>query len=142
MKKKKILSIMAAVGVSASLYIIPVFAADGNSNVNLVSANTGTKTTTMAAVTLGSDQTDVNLELASVQTSASTNTVGATFKVTNTGSSVINLSDVKVRYYFTKDTDIEQEFHCYYADISNPYRGLTSNVTGKFVKDGYCYGRS
>jgi hypothetical protein len=102
--------------------------------VNLESAKVQAKTTTMAAVTLGSTQTDVKLDLASVQTSASTNTVGATFKVTNTGSAVINLSDVKVRYYFTKDTDTAQEFHCYNADISNPYRGLTSNVTGKFVK--------
>jgi len=134
MKKMKLLTIMAAVGVSASLYIIPVFATESNSSVNLGAAKVEAKTTTMAAVTLGSAQADVNLELANVQTSASTNTVGATFKVTNTGSTVINLSDVKVRYYFTKDTDTEQEFHCYNANISNPYRALASSVMGKFVK--------
>lgn len=109
MKRLKLFTIMAAAAVvSASLYSAPVFAADTNKNVNL--------------------------ELANVDTNASTNAIKATFKVTNNGSEAINLSDVKLRYYYTADNKKEQEFHCYNAAIANPYRAVTSNVTGKFVK--------
>jgi len=107
MKRLKICTIMAAVAVASSLYTAPTFAAEASNNVNL--------------------------DLASVENNVSTNSVKATFKVTNNGDSAINLSDVKLRYYYTADNNKEQEFHCYNADIPTPYRSVTANVNGKFV---------
>gem|GEM_PF-2317907 len=108
MKKMKILTIMAAAAVvSASLYSAPTFAAEANKNINL--------------------------DLSNVETNASTNSVKATFKVANSGDAAINLSDVKIRYYYTADNKKEQEFHCYNADMPTPYRSVTGNVNGKFV---------
>lgn len=106
MKRLKICTIIAAVAVVSSLYTAPTFAAGTN---------------------------NVNLELASVESNVSTNSVKATFKVTNNGDTAINLSDVKLRYYYTADNNKEQEFHCYNADIPTPYRSVTANVSGKFV---------
>lgn len=109
MKKTKILSILlAAAVVSANLCTAPVFAAGNAGNVNL--------------------------DLTNADTNASTNAINGTFKVTNNGGDAINLSAVKIRYYFTADNKKEQEFHCYNADIADPYRSVTGNVTGKFVK--------
>ena len=107
MKRLKICTIMAAVAVASSLYTAPTFAAEATNNINL--------------------------DLAGVETNVSTNSVKATFKVTNNGDAAISLSDVKIRYYYTADNKKEQEFHCYNADIPTPYRSVTGNVTGKFV---------
>ena len=107
MKRLKICTIVAAIAVASSLYTAPTFAAEASNNINL--------------------------DLASVESNVSTNSVKATFKVTNNGDSAINLSDVKLRYYYTADNNKEQEFHCYNADIPTPYRSVTGNVSGKFV---------
>lgn len=46
------------------------------------------------------------------------------FKVVNTGTSTINLSDVKVRYYYTADGTQVQTYYCDYTTAG------TANVTG------------
>ena len=107
MKRLKICTIMAAVAVASSLYTAPTFAAETSNNINL--------------------------DLASVETNVSTNSVKATFGVTNSGDAAINLSDVKIRYYYTADNKKEQEFHCYNADMPTPYKSVTASVSGKFV---------
>ncbi|MFB5677644.1 glycosyl hydrolase [Paenibacillus terreus] len=61
-------------------------------------------------------------------TSASTNGISPKFKVVNTGDSAIQLSDVKLRYYYTIDGEEAQSFWCDWASIGS------ANVTGKFVK--------
>lgn len=61
-------------------------------------------------------------------TSASTNGVSPKFKVVNTGNSVIQLSDVKLRYYYTIDGEKDQNVWIDWASIGN------ANVIGKFVK--------
>lgn len=106
MKKFKILTIIAAAAVvSASLYATPAFASEA-----------------------------LDLNLSNVETNASTNTIKATFEITNNSTEEINLSDLKLRYYFTADTAAEEVFHCYHASIANPYKDITSNVSGKTVK--------
>lgn len=52
------------------------------------------------------------------------------FRIVNTGTTSVALSDIKIRYYFTIDGDKAQEFHCDYATVGS------GNVTGKFVKLG------
>ncbi|PWW36124.1 MULTISPECIES: glycosyl hydrolase [Paenibacillus] len=61
-------------------------------------------------------------------TSVSTNGVSPKFKVVNTGNSAIQLSDVKLRYYYTIDGEEAQSFWSDWASIGS------ANVTSKFVK--------
>ncbi|PXV95554.1 mannan endo-1,4-beta-mannosidase [Lachnotalea glycerini] len=60
-------------------------------------------------------------------TTDTTNTISPKFRITNTGDKAISLSDVKIRYYYTKDGDQEQSFWCDWSNIG------ASNVTGTFV---------
>jgi len=56
------------------------------------------------------------------------NTINPMFKLTNKGNTDINLSDVKIRYYFTVDSDVRQTFWCDWCTAG------TSNVYGSFNK--------
>jgi Cellulose binding domain./Glycosyl hydrolase family 9./Dockerin type I repeat. len=63
------------------------------------------------------------------------NTIRSTINITNTGTVPIDLSDIKLRYWFTKDGNKDNSFTCEYAvcgeqnvtgtfhDISNPVNG-------------------
>jgi len=53
--------------------------------------------------------------------------IKASIKIKNTGKKPVDLSDVKVRYWFTKDSATSQEFACDYAHIGK------SLITSKFV---------
>ncbi|MDP4181210.1 MAG: glycoside hydrolase family 48 protein [Bacillota bacterium] len=59
---------------------------------------------------------------------AKTNTIASKFKLTNTGSSSVKLSDVKFRYYLTSDDGKKQIFWCDWSTVGN------DAVTGKFLK--------
>lgn len=59
---------------------------------------------------------------------SSTNGISPRFKLRNMGDSDINLSDVKIRYYFTVNGDKDQNFWCDWASIGS------SNVISEFVK--------
>ncbi|MEK3715844.1 glycosyl hydrolase [Paenibacillus sp. FSL R7-0333] len=61
-------------------------------------------------------------------TGASTNGIAPKFKVINTGNEPVQLSDVKLRYYYTIDGEQQQSFWTDWASIGN------ANVTGTFVK--------
>lgn len=61
-------------------------------------------------------------------TGASTNGIAPKFRVVNTGDSPIQLSDVKLRYYYTIDGEKQQSFWTDWASIGG------ANVTGTFVK--------
>lgn len=61
-------------------------------------------------------------------TGTSTNGISPKFKVINTGNSDIQLSDIKLRYYYTINGDITQNFWCDWASAGN------GNVKGEFVK--------
>ncbi|KWX87255.1 hypothetical protein AMQ83_14205, partial [Paenibacillus riograndensis] len=61
-------------------------------------------------------------------TAASANTISPKFKLVNTGTSAITLSDVKFRYYYTIDGEQTQNFFCDWSQVGS------ANVTGSFVK--------
>lgn len=61
-------------------------------------------------------------------TSDSTNGITPKFKLLNSGDSNINLSDIKLRYYYTIDGDTTQSFWCDWASIGS------ENVISEFVK--------
>ncbi|MDF2842447.1 MAG: Mannan endo,4-beta-mannosidase, Cellulose 1,4-beta-cellobiosidase [Herbinix sp.] len=61
-------------------------------------------------------------------TSATTNGLSPRFKLVNNGTTDINLSNVKLRYYYTIDDEVAQSFWCDWASIGS------ANVVAQFVK--------
>lgn len=80
---------------------------------------------------------DVQVSL-DVQSSSetSTNAITKTFLLKNTGTADMDLSKVKIRYYFTKDSDQGLQMWCDNAAISYTqapwYTAVTSNLVGTF----------
>lgn len=58
---------------------------------------------------------------------ATDNSIYATFNIKNTGTAAVNLSDLKLRYYLTKEGSANLNFYCDYAQIG------TSRVSGSFA---------
>lgn len=58
---------------------------------------------------------------------ATDNMIYATFNIKNTGTSAVNLSGVKLRYYFTKDSSTGLNFYVDYAQVG------AANVSGAFT---------
>ncbi|MBW4081234.1 glycosyl hydrolase [Paenibacillus sp. S150] len=71
---------------------------------------------------------DLTVQAFNGNTDISTNGISPKFKVVNTGNSAIQLSDVKLRYYYTIDGEDAQSFWSDWASIGS------ANVTARFVK--------
>ncbi|MFD1175980.1 glycosyl hydrolase [Paenibacillus puldeungensis] len=71
---------------------------------------------------------DLTIQAFNGNTSANTNGISPKFKIVNTGDSAIQLSDIKLRYYYTIDGEKAQNFWCDWASIGS------ENVVGNFVK--------
>ncbi len=56
------------------------------------------------------------------------NSISPSFRIFNVGKDYIDLSNIKIRYYYTADTDSQQNFICNSAAVGE------SNVLGKLVK--------
>ncbi len=63
-------------------------------------------------------------------TSQTTNTISPNFKIFNDGTSPLNMSDVKLRYYYTKDSSNTQNFVCDSCIFNN---ANISGITGSFI---------
>lgn len=71
--------------------------------------------------------TNLKIQFFNGNTAASTNTIYTNFKLVNTGTDAIALSNIKLRYYFTNDGTQSNSFAWDWSTIGN------SNVTGAFV---------
>jgi hypothetical protein len=71
--------------------------------------------------------TSVKIQIFNGTTSSSSNTITPNFKLVNTGTDPISLSNVKMRYYFTNDGAQAGNFACDWCSVSNV------TVTGTFV---------
>jgi len=71
---------------------------------------------------------NLRIEFFNPDKSATINQIGMNFRVTNTGTSSINLADVKVRYYYTIDGEKSQNFWCDYSNIGS------TKITSQYVK--------
>ncbi len=71
---------------------------------------------------------NIKVQMYNGNTSAQTNGIAPRFKLYNTGTTSINLSDVKIRYYYTVDGEKAQNFWCDWSSAGS------SNITGTFVK--------
>ncbi|HEX2927657.1 MAG TPA: cellulose binding domain-containing protein [Ruminiclostridium sp.] len=63
-------------------------------------------------------------------TSAASNTISPNFRICNEGLSPINMSDVKLRYYYTKDNSYTQTFVCDSCSYNN---AQITGITGTFA---------
>lgn len=72
----------------------------------------------------------IAVQMFNSNTAATSNMIYSVFRVENTGSSPLNLADLKLRYYYTVDGDQSQNYWCDYASVGS------GNVTGTFVKLG------
>lgn len=71
---------------------------------------------------------DIKVQMFNGSTSSTTNGIAPRIKLYNNGNTVVKLSDVKLRYYYTIDGEVAQNFYCDWSTIGS------GNVTGKFVK--------
>ncbi|NLW48480.1 MAG: xyloglucanase, partial [Firmicutes bacterium] len=72
--------------------------------------------------------TPLRVQMYNGNRAAQINTIFPWFKITNTGSTPVNLAEVKIRYYYTIDGEKPQNFWCDWSNIGS------GNVTGTFVK--------
>ncbi|MBU5317071.1 hypothetical protein KQI30_12505 [Clostridium bornimense] len=76
----------------------------------------------------------IKVEMFNVNTLITSNSITPKIRVTNIGNIDINLSKLKLRYYFTSDNNKLQQFWCDYANVQgNGYKSITSSVSGEFV---------
>ena len=71
---------------------------------------------------------DIKVQMYSGNSSDVMNGIMPRYKLTNTGTSSIKLSDVKIRYYYTVDGEQSQSFWCDWSNVGS------NNVTASFVK--------
>lgn len=83
---------------------------------------------------LPSPMYSVDVEYQNTNNQSPINQISSNFKITNSGSEPINLSDLKIRYYYTINGVNSQNFFCDYASINNSNTINSSNVTGNFVE--------
>lgn len=77
---------------------------------------------------------DLSLKMTYNDNSNSANAIAGTLDITNNGSSTVDLSNLKINYYFTKE-DGSMVFDCYHAAVntsSGQYTALTDKTSGSF----------
>ena len=78
---------------------------------------------------------DLSIKMNYDNNNSSANAIAGTIEITNNGSSTVDLSKLKINYYFTKDGG-EMVFDCYHAatnSASGKYTALTDKVKGTYA---------
>ncbi|PXV95795.1 cellulose binding domain-containing protein [Lachnotalea glycerini] len=89
----------------------------------ILKVNISDSTSTSTPVVQG----DLEIQMFNNNTNDSTVSIAPQFKIINNGSDSIKLSDLKLRYYFTKENASDQNFWCDWSNVD------CTNVIGKFV---------
>jgi hypothetical protein len=71
---------------------------------------------------------DINVQMYNGNTSDTLNGLMPRYKLTNTGSEPVKLSDITIRYYYTIDGEKDQSFWCDWSSVGS------NNIKGIFVK--------
>lgn len=71
---------------------------------------------------------DLKVQYRNGDGSSADNQIRPHFRIVNTSEETVPLSEITLRYYYTIDGDVPQQFHCDYAVIGS------GNVNGRFVK--------
>lgn len=69
----------------------------------------------------------IKVEMYNNNQNSSSNTIAPMFRLTNTGDTTINMGDLELRYYYTKDENIHQNFWCDWSNIGS------QNVVAHFI---------
>lgn len=72
-------------------------------------------------------ETKIELRYKNGKASSETESIHPVFKLINSGSKNIKLSDIKIRYYYTKDNNQPETFWC------DSFTNGSNNVIGRFV---------
>ncbi|EFM12274.1 Mannan endo-1,4-beta-mannosidase [Paenibacillus curdlanolyticus YK9] len=100
-------------------------------NYRVVASNSaGSTTSNVVTLTPAGTTTSTGsfkIQMYSGNTTASSNTIAPRIKIVNTGTSTLDLSKVKLRYYYTIDANKPQAFWYDWASAGS------SNLTGAFV---------
>ncbi|TYQ13356.1 UNVERIFIED_CONTAM: cellulose binding domain-containing protein [Acetivibrio alkalicellulosi] len=71
---------------------------------------------------------EILFEFYNANRNTTTNTIYPYFKITNVGQTTVNLKDITMRYYYTVDGELIQNFVCDWSTVGR------TNVIGTFVK--------
>ncbi len=71
---------------------------------------------------------NIKVQFYNQNTAATSNQLYLNFRLVNTGTSAVTLSNVKMRYYYTADGTQAQNFYCDYAQVGS------GNITGAFSR--------
>ena len=100
------------------------------------SGETGAATQTGAAGGSGTASSgDLSIRMNYDNNNSNANAIAGTLEITNNGNSTVDLSKIKINYYFTKDGG-EMVFDCYHAatnSASGKYTALTDKVKGTYT---------
>ena len=97
----------------------------------------GNITTAIQKVTVKAVQSTVALKAYNSTKSNTSNTIDPRIMLENTSNTTINLSNIKIRYYYTVDGEKGQTYYCDYAQqvtASGSQSNITSSVTGAAQK--------
>ena len=81
----------------------------------------------------------ISLKVENQSSQGSGSTISVFFTIKNTGKNALSLSELKLDYYFTKDSDKTLQFWCDHSAISGSgYVAVTESVKGEFhaISDG------
>ena len=99
------------------------------------SGETGAATQTGAAGGSGTASSgDLSIRMNYDNNNSNANAIAGTLEITNNGNSTVDLSKIKINYYFTKEGG-EMVFDCYHAatnSASGKYTALTDKVKGTY----------
>lgn len=87
-----------------------------------------TVTTMPASEPVSTTPVGIILQMYNKNTKETSNTISPTFKLYNTGEIPINLEDLKIRYFYTVNGEMTQNFWCDWSSIGS------SSITNSFVK--------
>ncbi|WP_010250859.1 cellulose binding domain-containing protein [Acetivibrio cellulolyticus] len=106
--------------VSVTPTSTPTLASTPTSTLTLTPKSTPTPTP------IATDNNDLKVEFFNQVKTSATNSIAPRFKLSNTGTSAIVLSDITLKYYYTNEEKKAQIFFCDWTTVGN------SNVTGIF----------
>ena len=107
----------------------------GNGGGNSGGGYTGSGTVNNEPAVQVSDKGTVSVSLEQQQASGKGNTISFSLKITNTGSTGIDLAKLTADYLFTNDGGGDIVFECDYADIQGSgYKACTDTISGSFSK--------
>lgn len=105
----------------------------GNSGNGSNNGNNGNSGNGSSTVNSTAQQGDLSVSVDYSSTGSSVNSITGTITIKNTGSGVVSLKDLVLKYYFTNEDGKSLTFSCYYAGISGANYSAVNGCSGSFA---------